>query len=272
MLEVLERRPRGDARPVSLLFVHGAWHAAWCWNDHFLDFFANNGYRSVALSLRGHGASTVSQPLRRCSIADYVDDVAAVADAMPTPPVLIGHSMGGFVVQKYLESRDAPGGVLLASAPPGGAIGTVRKAIQRHPWLTARGLVTGRTVRNVNTPKLAREHFFCARTPEQVVTACAARLQEESARALFLGLMFRELPRPQRVTAPMLVLGAERDGVISVKDVQATARAYDTDAEFFPDMGHDMMLEPGWYAVAARIHSWLGARLAQHSHHKTRYG
>lgn len=272
MLEVIERRPRGEAHPVPLLFVHGAWHAAWCWHDHFLDFFANNGYRAVAVSLRGHGASTLSQPLSRCSIADYVDDVAAVADAMLTRPVLIGHSMGGFVVQKYLESRAAPAGVLLASVPPGGAIRTVGKAIQRHPWLTARGMVTGRTVRNVNTPRLAREHFFSAGTPEQVVIAGAARLQEESARALFLGLMFRELPRPQRVTAPMLVLGAQNDDLILAKDVHATARAYGTDAEFFPDMGHDMMLEPGWYAVAARIDSWLGSRLAQHSHQKTRYG
>jgi hypothetical protein len=38
----------------------------------------------------------------------------------------------------------------------------------------------------------------------------------------------------------------------------ATARAYRTKAEFFPNMGHDMMLEPGWVAVAERIHTWLG--------------
>ena len=31
-----------------------------------------------------------------------------------------------------------------------------------------------------------------------------------------------------------------------------------TEAEFFPSMGHDMMLEPGWVAVAERIHTWLG--------------
>ena len=26
----------------------------------------------------------------------------------------------------------------------------------------------------------------------------------------------------------------------------------------FPDMGHNMMLEPGWASVAERIHSWMG--------------
>jgi hypothetical protein len=38
------------------------------------------------------------------------------------------------------------------------------------------------------------------------------------------------------------------------------ARAYRTEAEFFPDMGHNMMLEPGWQAVAERIDSWLGGQ------------
>jgi pimeloyl-ACP methyl ester carboxylesterase len=57
----------------------------------------------IALNLRGHGDSPVSKPLNKCTMADYVDDVRWVADTLPTTPVLIGHSMGGFIVQKYLE-------------------------------------------------------------------------------------------------------------------------------------------------------------------------
>src|SRR5882757_2285721 len=108
----------GESHPAPLLFVHGANHAAWCWDEHFLEFFADKGYRALAVSLRGHGRSPTSKPLRKCSVADYVDDVASVADTLDTGPVIIGHSMGGFVVQKYLESHDAPAGVLLASFPP----------------------------------------------------------------------------------------------------------------------------------------------------------
>ena len=55
-------------------------------------------------------------------------------------------------------------------------------------------------------------------------------------------------------------LGATDDGAFTQDEVHATARAYDTDAQFFPDMGHDMMLEPGWQAVAERIVQWLGHR------------
>ena len=56
-LEVIDRGSTTDAHPVPLLFVHGAWHAAWCWEENFLGFFADRGYRALALSFRGHGGS-----------------------------------------------------------------------------------------------------------------------------------------------------------------------------------------------------------------------
>ena len=65
--------------------------------------------------------------------------------------------------------------------------------------------------------------------------------------------------KTRRVTTPILVLGAEHDGFVSMGDVRATARAYRTEPEFF-DMGHNMMLEPGWADVAGRIHAWLQTR------------
>ena len=102
-------------------------------------------------------------------------------------------------------------------------------------------------------------HPFCANTPDDIVAACVARLQPESARAT-LDAMFRDLPHPERVTTPMLVLGALADGAIDENAVRATARAYGTDAQFFSDMGHNTILEPGWQAVAERIMQWLGHR------------
>ncbi|PRC60013.1 alpha/beta hydrolase, partial [Mycobacterium sp. ITM-2017-0098] len=79
MLEVIDKGSASAAHPAPLLFVHGAWHAAWCWDEHFLTFFADRGYRALALSLRGHGGSPATKPLRSLSMADYVDDIAEVA-------------------------------------------------------------------------------------------------------------------------------------------------------------------------------------------------
>ena len=64
MLEVIDKGSCSQAHTVPLLFVHGGWHGAWCWDDHFLEFFAGAGYRAVALSLRGHGNSSTAKPIR----------------------------------------------------------------------------------------------------------------------------------------------------------------------------------------------------------------
>jgi pimeloyl-ACP methyl ester carboxylesterase len=69
-LEVIDKGTCSESHPVPLVFVHGAWHGAWCWDEHFLDYFADRGYRALAVSLRGHGNSTTTKPLRSCSIAD----------------------------------------------------------------------------------------------------------------------------------------------------------------------------------------------------------
>ena len=258
MLEVIDRGAVSESHPVPLLFVHGAWHAAWCWDEHFLPYFAERGYRAMAVSLRGHGGSPTDKKLRDLSFADFVDDVTRAADALPTRPVIVGHSMGGVLVQKYLEVRDAPAGVLMASMPPQGYLRSGLRWIRRHPWHFAKLTATGRSLPYVSTPELARERFFSAHTPEAVVSRYAGRLQEESARAGLDGLV--KLPRPARVRAPLLVLGAADDGAVTQDEVRATARAYGTQAQFFPRMGHNMMLENGWEDVARRIDSWLVER------------
>lgn len=258
MLEVIERSPADVPRPVPLLFVHGAWHAAWCWDEHFLGYFADRGYRAVALSLRGHGTSATSKRLRDLSFADYLDDVVEVARGMPVPPVVIGHSMGGVIVQKYLESHAAPAGVLMCSMPPQGYLRSGLRWLRRHPWHFAKLSITGESLPYVSTPDLARERFYSPQTPEALVRRYAARLQEESSRSGIDGLV--KLPRPERVTAPVLVLGALEDGAVTPDEVRATARAYRTEPVFFDGMGHNVMLEPGWEAVADRIGSWLADR------------
>ncbi|TRW82080.1 alpha/beta hydrolase [Mycolicibacterium sp. 018/SC-01/001] len=256
MLGVIDKGSSSDTHPVPLLFVHGTGHGAWSWDEHFLGFFSERGYRAVALNMRGHGRSATSKPLRSCSVSDFVDDVTEVADSLPVRPAVIGHSLGGYVVQKYLETNDAPAGVLISSLPPGGSMGMTLRRIRRHPWLFVTSILTGKQLPGLTPPPLAREAFFSPHTPEEVVVRCAARLQEESAAALAETMHPRGI-RPASVRAPILVIGAECDGGVSRKEVRATALAYRTEAEIFPGMGHDMMLEPGWRAVAERIDEWL---------------
>ena len=258
---MIDKGPARDSEKTPLVFVHGAFHGAWCWDEHFLDFFAAKGHRSLALSLRGHGNSPAPKSMRFCSVADFVDDVASIADSLPERPVVIGHSMGGFVVQKYLESHRAPAAALLASIPPSGIAQFFLRRFRRHPWLTGRSLAMGRLLPSVGgTPELARETFFSESTSQLDMARYTALLGEEYVSRFALEMLLLDLPKPLRVTTPPLVLGAENDIVFTRQEVRATAAAYHTEAEIFPEMAHDMMLEPGWAAVAERIHAWLETR------------
>jgi pimeloyl-ACP methyl ester carboxylesterase len=257
-LEMISREPESGGRATPLLFVHGMWHGAWCWDEYFLPYFAERGYEAHALSLRGHGASEGHERLRWTSAADYVADVAQVADQLPAPPVLVGHSMGGAIVQKYLESHQAPAAVLLAAAPPRGLLPATLRFAGRHPLAFLKVNLKLSMWPVVATPELAQEAFFSATMSEAQVRAYHEQMQNEAYRA-YLDLMLLNLPHPKRVTTPLLVLGASRDTLISAAEVESTARAYGTEAEFL-DMGHDMMLENGWQAVADRVLAWLDKR------------
>jgi pimeloyl-ACP methyl ester carboxylesterase len=258
VLEVIDKGSGADSHPVPLLFVHGACGAASIWDEHFLDYFADMGYRAIALSLRGHGASCSSKPLKTCSIADYVDDVRAVVEKLDSAPVLIGHSLGCWVVLNYLVSKQSPAAVLMAPGTPQGMRRLAVRVVRRHPWIALRVNTFGNPADQFNTPGLAREFLFCASTPDSIVGSCASQIQPESARALRETAM--PLPDVGLMTAPMLVLGANDDGVRIDGDASAVAKIYNADVEIFPNMGHVMMLEPGWQAVAARIDGWLVAQ------------
>lgn len=258
MLEVIEKGSTTEVHPVPLLFVHGASISAWCWDEHFLDYFASKGYRAAALSLRGHGASTLSKPLNSCSLADYVDDVHTAVTELGSSPIIIGHSLGCWVVLNYLVTQAAPAGILLAPGTPQGLRRWAFRLIRRHPWIFLRANTGGSIEDLFGSPGLAREFCFSANTPDGIVDSCATRLGPES-RSVTRELM-KPLPDAGLVQAPMLVLGAQHDGMRVDGDASAVARTYQADVEIFPDMGHVMMLESGWQAVAEKIDGWLTAR------------
>jgi pimeloyl-ACP methyl ester carboxylesterase len=257
MLEVIDKGHVTEAHPSPLLFVHGGCHAAWCWDEHFLDYFASHGFRAAAVSFRAHGGSDSDKPLNRLSVADYVDDVRTAAEGLDGDPIVVGHSLGGFTVQHYLQRYDAPAGVLLASLPPQGVLRCALRLWRKHPLITMRANTFGEN-KEVFTRR-PREVLFCDYTPQAIVDAGAARCENESLRAALVDAGFR-LPKATRVSAPMLVLGGEDDGSITNAEVRATARAYETTAELFPRMGHNMMVEPRWRDVAELMCGWLADR------------
>ena len=182
--------------------------------------------------------------------------MAQVVEQLPEPPVLVGHSMGGLVVQKYLEAHTLPGAVLLASVPVKGVLRTTLRIALRHPLAFLKANLTWSLYPIIGKPALCREAFFSADISNENLEAFFERMQDESYLA-FLDMMLFNLPHPERVQTDLLILGANDDTIFYPDEIQATAKAYQTQPVMFPDMAHDMMLERNWESVADRILSWL---------------
>ena len=251
--EVIEVRPDHPVpgRP-PLLFVHGAWHGAWCWQERWLPAAAAAGWHSVAVSLRGHGGSGRPERFQLASLRHYEHDVLQTITTLPSPPVLIGHSLGGVVVQGVLERyRSAPAGVLVASMPPGHGLQAVPGLLRHDPAMLVQALV-GREV----TPK--PRTLFGPGTDPAEAAGLLARLGPES----WLATQQVVLPRRRRdIRTPVLVLGGEHDLLVPPRAVLRTARSFGTRPYLFRGMGHELMLEPGSDAVLSRVLGWLEATL-----------
>jgi pimeloyl-ACP methyl ester carboxylesterase len=253
-LETIVRTPKTQSHKTPLLFIHGMWHGAWCWDENFLPYFAEHGYQVSALSLRGHAGS--EGKIWGNTISNYVSDVEQVAGKFETAPVLIGHSMGGFITQKYLETHNAPASVLLASNPHFGLWPTLFRLTMQRPLMLVKVMSQLRLYPVVETPEAARWSMFSNDMPEEQVVKYHAKFNDESFR-MFMDLLGLNLANPKKVKTPLLILGAQNDNAIAPDQVHATARAYGVKAEIFPNMAHDMMVEAGWKSVAERILNWL---------------
>ncbi|TVR97502.1 MAG: alpha/beta fold hydrolase [Rhodospirillales bacterium] len=260
-LEVLSRTPEGRAHPTPLLFVHGAFSTAGIWAPFFLPYFARHGFAAHAVSLRGHGGSDGRRDLAKARLKDYVDDVAQVAAGLPAPPVVIGTSLGGIVVQSYLHRHSAPAAVLLASGPPHGMIPSSLRMMLHNPQLVWDMSMMQWVGPETATVESARRALFRQDTPDDDIRRFLPDAGPESPLAM-LDVMGLDLPPSRRLLdVPVLVLGGEADAFITPEAVEATASTYGTRAEIFPGMPHAMMLDRDWERVAGRIREWLEATL-----------
>lgn len=258
-IEVVAASPacRFDA-PRPILFVHGMWHAAWCWNEHFLRFFDDHGYAAHALNLRGHGGrAAFPRTLRWTSLADYSQDLQHAASLFQQTPILIGHSLGCLLIEICLARVRPPAAILLAPTRHGIFRTSTLGFIQRHPWRSMELILRGTMRPVVANTQLGHEMLFSRSHPIDDVRRHCARLGEESFRVA-TELLFGIGPKPTTSpTTRILVLGGTEDRAVSEASVHSVAQAHGTRAEFFAGMGHDMMLETGWERVAQRIVDWL---------------
>ena len=173
----------------------------------------------------------------------------SVTERLDRSPILIGHSMGGLVVQRYLEDHDLPGAVLLAPDPIGGAIRATLHTVRRHPIKFLKANLTLSLGPLVEDERVAADLFLPDDASSDDTAWLHKRLQSESYLA-YLDMLFFLRPRPQLVHTPVQIVAAEHDRIFGIKELSKTAGAYGVDLRIVANAAHDLMLGPRWERAA----------------------
>lgn len=284
-LEVLstEACENSEKKP-PLVFVHGSYHAAWCWAVHWLPYFSSLGYDCYAISLLGQGASDVpSESGPGGTIQTHARDISHfISQHCIQPPVLFGHSFGGLVVQYYLSqlstdtmtsiksygwSEPYPplaGAVLACSVPPTGNTAVVKRFLMSRPIASIKVTLSLAAKMFATSVSLCRETFFSPSMPEGDVAHYQKLMKESSKVPLFdLRNLNSTLPVPPPVknSPSILVLGAENDFILDKQGIEETASYMGTKEVIVPGIAHDIMLDMGWRDAANVLESWMQTTL-----------
>lgn len=254
-IERVRCRPAKDTGRPPLLLLHGMWHGAWCWREWQIQL-AERGWDSHAFSLPGHGGSAPGRHPRYVGLGYYQRFVQAEIDRLAERPVLVGHSMGGGLIQRLLKAQDDfPAAVLLAPILARQMLSVVLGRFREDFWGSLACFLTGTTTPSIRNAEQVRRMFLSSSStiePEEL----RAQLSPES----LLVLLQHNPPfwrPPRRVRTPMLWLACALDNVMRVNSSLRSARTLGARAEVVPDTGHDLMFDRNGPLTVQRIHDWL---------------
>jgi pimeloyl-ACP methyl ester carboxylesterase len=156
-------------------------------------------------------------------------------------------------LQRYLETHQLPGAVLLASLPSVGMFPMTLRNIRRHPLPSLKSIFTMNMYESVKTPELAREIFLNPKTEIDVV-AFQKRLVGESFGAQRLMFPFTKVNAEK---SPVLVIAAENDAFFTLGEERKTAEKYGAKFVIIKGQAHNLMMESAWKETADVVAGWL---------------
>jgi pimeloyl-ACP methyl ester carboxylesterase len=245
-----------------VVMIHGAFAGPWAW-EGFAGKFRAAGYKVHTPALRHHSGEKPPAVLGQTSLTDFVADLDAFLDELETPPILVGHSMGGLLAQMLAARRETAALILLApSAPWGVPPSTLFEIASAQAMLLNVGFWD--TVLKPDE-HIAGRHAL-DRVPQAVRDDVMARFVPESGRAIFeimhWGLDMRRSGEvdARKLDCPLLVLVGGEDRINPPSTVERVAGLYRELATYekVPGMSHWLVGEPGWEKVADRAINWLG--------------
>jgi pimeloyl-ACP methyl ester carboxylesterase len=255
---------QSDQRPV-IVFVHGLFQNSHSWHN-WKAYFESRGYQVHAPSYPYHQGPPDSLNHRidpRLTSLDFqqvLDYMSAYVDSLPQKPILVGHSIGGLVMQKLVEAGKVSMGIALAPANPRGISVSdwkyLRSNFRMVNPLRRRDKVCRPPLRwfrytffNTISDSLARSEHRQFFVPE-------SRIIAKSSTARGQEIDFTKLH------VPMLFISGEKDNDLPPSLIYKNFKAY-TDPESirqyyqFPGKSHYIASEPGWEDVASYVHEWI---------------
>ncbi len=248
----------------TIVMLPGACCGPWVF-ENFREHFQAAGWQVLTPELRHHAQDPGQPPdpgLAETSLKDYLADLAGELEALETPPVLLGHSMGGLLAQLLAAKGLATAAILLTPAPPWGVLPSSEDEIAAAMGLMTLGPIWEQAITPVF--EVAAETSLNGLTPERQ-REVFTQFVPESGRALYESLFWMfDLGRASYVNAvnvecPVLAVAGGRDRTISPATVRQIADKYRDLATYleFPDMAHMLLLEDNWQSVAAACTDWL---------------
>jgi pimeloyl-ACP methyl ester carboxylesterase len=258
----MKRSTRGAA---PIVFVHGAFCGGWAF-ERFRQPFETQGYETHAPNLPHHERGADLDALARSGLGDYALAIAEYVRGLSALPVLMGHSLGGLVVQLAASQTPVAGLVLLAPSAPWGVPPTTLDEHGNHLGLALMGDYWRRPI----SPdySVARSNTL-DRLPHEEARRAFARFVPESGRAVREAMQWWSDPAMSsqapvyKIAAPVLALAGGRDRVNPASTVRrVVARFPEGQAHYheFPEMSHWLVGEPEAGQVAELTAQWLEAR------------
>lgn len=256
----------------TVLFIHGEWLSAAVW-DNFSSRYRACGYTCIAppwpLSKEPPDRlrDAPHTDFARLGITQIIEHYAALIRRMPQPPLLIGHSLGGLLVQILLDRGLGCAGISIAAIPPRRVIPRLSVLYQAIPMRMAWGswkrviYLPLREFAQQFTPSMAVRDLRLLHTSH--IVPAPGRIFFEAAFGVGTYVDFANDRR-----APLLLIAAENDHSIRPRAVASNYRHYNrsaasTSLKCFAGYSHLLIAEPGWEQIADYTIEWAQTQLGR---------
>lgn len=249
----------------TIVFITGAFIGNNCW-DEWKIYFESHGYRCLVMpwpykdaspeALRNRDPET---PIASITLNELMDRFVLFIGSLPEKPIVIGHSLGGLIVQLLLQRGLAPAGVAIHPFPASG--GGYRFSLLRE-WWEAMGFFTPSGEPYLMSFKKWKADVTTGMSCEQQKELYYKYVVPES-KLLIRDLLTRKARvHPEYVSMPLLILSG---GLDRVSPPLQNYRQYRKYAAISTTIGykelkgfnHLIFGSPRWVEIADYILSWL---------------